>query len=233
MGIASGHTFYDIHCHAFNLSHPSLYGFLENLRHSNAGDLLKEVFTLSEFMPIRNLATTRRHLRNLLAVMEHDVGGMFLLMEDDLSGKFRSARDTAFLHDDVLSIGGNSYDRIILTPLLIDFNTPALSADDIYYNRPPKKLLQKQIDDTLNGIRFYLKERPKGLLEIYPFIGLNPANYSLAQVQKIMNDYFGLHAISRHLFYKAFQAMNHLDVGAPISGSRIIRWPQSLSAARF
>jgi hypothetical protein len=50
--------FYDIHCHAFNLSHPSMYGFLENLRHSNAGDLLKEVFTLREFTPIRNLATT-------------------------------------------------------------------------------------------------------------------------------------------------------------------------------
>ncbi|MBN1466553.1 amidohydrolase family protein, partial [candidate division KSB1 bacterium] len=153
-----------------------------------------------------------------LAVMENDVGGMFLLMEDDLAGAFRKDGQPPFLQDDLLRIGGHAYERIILTPLIMDFNTPALKADAIYYDRPPTKPLQKQINDTLDGIRHYVRERPKGKLEIYPFLGINPANYALDEVRKLLSDYLGLHAISRHLFYKAFSALSQLDIAEKISG---------------
>ncbi|RQW01625.1 amidohydrolase [candidate division KSB1 bacterium] len=150
--------------------------------------------------------------------MENDVGGMFLLMEDDLAGAFRKDGQPPFLQDDLLRIGGHAYERIILTPLIMDFNTPALKADAIYYDRPPTKPLQKQINDTLDGIRHYVRERPKGKLEIYPFLGINPANYALDEVRKLLSDYLGLHAISRHLFYKAFSALSQLDIAEKISG---------------
>jgi len=148
-------TFFDIHCHAFNMAHPSLFGFLENVRKTGPGDLLKGVITVSDFLPSRSLSMTRRHILNLLAVMEHDVGGMFLLMEDDLAGKFRKDGQPPFLKSDRLRIGGNEYERIIITPLIMDFNTPSLKAEDIYYNRTPTKPLKKQLDDTLDGIQYY------------------------------------------------------------------------------
>lgn len=217
MGTAPN-TFFDIHCHAFNMAHPSLYGLLENVRQTSTGDIIKEVVNFAEYLPVRSLSTSRRHLLNLLAVMEHDVGGMFMLMEDDLAGTFRDRRDEPFIKDNVLRLAGRTFDKIVLTPLLMDFNTPSLQAEDIYYNRPPQKTMQKQIDDTLEGIKYYLKERPKGMLEIYPFLGLNPANYTFNQLRKFLNDHLGLYSISRHLFYKTFLALSHLDLGDPIAG---------------
>jgi hypothetical protein len=199
------------------MAHPSLYGFLENIRQSSTGDIIKEVVNFNEYLPVRNLTTTRRSLLNLLAVMEHDVGGMFLLMEDDLAGVFRK-EDAPFISNNELTVAGHTYDRIVLTPLLMDFNTPSLRAKDIYYNRPPKKPMQKQIEDTLEGIKFYLKQRPKGLLEIYPFLGINPANYTFDQMRKFLNDYLGFSSISRHLFYKTFTALSQWDMGEPIAG---------------
>ncbi len=210
-------TFFDIHCHAFNMAHPSLYAFLENIRQSSTGDIIKEVINFNEYLPVRRLTTTRRSLLNLLAVMEHDVGGMFLLMEDDLAGVFRT-NETPFIKKNTLSIAGFTYDRIVLTPLLMDFNTPSMHADDIYYNRPPKKPIEKQIEDTLDGIKHYVKDRPKGMLEIYPFLGINPANYTLDQLRKFLNDHLGLYSISRHLFYKAFLALSQLDIADPLAG---------------
>ena len=91
MGLVSEQhdTFFDIHCHAFNMAHPSLFGFLENVRKTGTGDILKEVISISDFLPSRSILMTRRHILNLLAVMENDVGGMFTLIEDDLAGFFR------------------------------------------------------------------------------------------------------------------------------------------------
>jgi hypothetical protein len=210
-------VFYDIHCHAFNLTHPSLFAFLENLRKTEPGDFLKEVFTIRDFLPTHSLTMTRQNIMNLLAVMESDIGGMFVLMADDLAGKFRKDDSVPFLKDGILSIGGTQYDRIVLTPLIMDFNTPSTTASDIYYNRPPVKSIQKQVDDMLDGIRFFLQERPKSIVEIYPFIGINPANYAYDEIEKLLKKYLGLHAGSRKIFSKVFTALSRLDIADRIS----------------
>jgi hypothetical protein len=139
-------------------------------------------------------------------------------MENDLAGQYRKDGEPPLLKNSFLTIGGKNYDRIVLTPLLMDFNMPSAKVDDVYYSQLPVKPLRKQIYDMLDGIRFYLRERPQGMLEIYPFLGLNPANYSFVETKKLLHDFLGLHSISRHLFYKTFQAMRQLDISPAISG---------------
>ncbi len=211
-------TFYDIHCHAMNLTHPAFIAYLENLESSSASSLLKEALTLGDFLPSRSLSMTRRHIKNLLTVMENDIGNMFLLMEDDLAGRFLGDEQPPFIRDGVLRIGGGEYDRIVLTPLIMDFNTPGVKARDVYYKHPPEKPLRKQVADILDGIRTYLKKRPNGMLEIYPFLGINPVNYSLEEIRKLLHEFLGLHSISRQIFYKTYLALSQLDLATPFSG---------------
>jgi len=210
--------FFDIHCHAMNLTHPSFLAFLENLGKSNASSILKEALTLGDMLPTRSLSGTRSHLLNLLTVMENDIGAMFLIMEDDLAGRFRKSGDQPFIRDEKLHVGGADYDRLVLTPLIMDFKTSAFQANDVYYNQPPEKPLRKQISDMLEGIRHYVQKRPDGMLEIYPFLGLNPLNYQLEEIQKLLHEFLGLHSISRKLFYKTFVALRQVDMATPISG---------------
>lgn len=210
--------FFDIHCHTMNLTHPSLLAFIENLGKSNASSILKEALTLGDMLPTRSLSATRSHLLNLLSVMENDIGAMLLMMEDDLAGRFRTSGEQPLIRNKKLHVGGVEYDRLVLTPLIMDFKTPSLEAKDVYYNQTPEKPLRKQIRDMLEGIRHYVQERPAGMLEIYPFLGLNPLNYQLDEIQKLLHEFLGLHSFSRKLFYKTFIALRHVDIATPISG---------------
>ena len=76
-------TFYDIHCHAMNLSHPNILAFIGRVRIERRG--FRDAFfgPYSSFLLQRPLTK----LKNLLSVMENDMGSYFMLMEDDLAGK--------------------------------------------------------------------------------------------------------------------------------------------------
>lgn len=211
-------VFFDIHCHAMNLTHPSFLAFIENLGKSHTSSILKEALTLGDMLPTHSLSGTRSHLLNLLTVMESGIGAMFLLMEDDLAGRFRTSGDQPFIRDEKLHVGGDDYDRLVLTPLIMDFKTPGVQTNDIYYSQPPEKSLRKQIRDMLEGIRYYVQKRPDGMLEIYPFLGLNPLNYQLEEIQKLLHEFLGLSSIPRKLFYKTFVALRQVDIATPISG---------------
>ena len=210
--------FFDIHCHAMNLTHPSFLAFMENLGKSDASSIFKEALTLGDMLPTRSLSATRGRFLNVLTVMENDIGAMFMMMEDDLAGRFGQREDQPLIRNKKLHVGGHEYDRLVLTPLIMDFKTPGLEAKDVYYNQPPEKPLRKQIRDILDGIRHYVQERPDGMLEIYPFLGLNPLNYELEEIQKLLHEFLGLHSISRQLFYKTFIALRKIDIATPISG---------------
>ena len=205
-------SFYDIHCHAMNLSHPSFLAFLENISKSSPSSVLKEVLTLSDFLPSRSFSGATRHIMNLLTVMENDIGGMFVLMEEDLAGRFRKDSSELFIHGNKLHIAGRQYDRLVLTPLIMDFRSRNVEAKNVYYKQPPDKQLRKQIRDMLEGIRYYLQHSTIGIMEIYPFLGINPMHYELEEIKKLFREFLGLHSISRKLFYKAFTALRQVDI---------------------
>ena len=74
--------FYDIHMHAFNLSHPSLLPFITRLN-------LSTYLSLNSIPGVgvivsRILKSKMSSIINLLAVMERDMGDYFLVMENDL-----------------------------------------------------------------------------------------------------------------------------------------------------
>ncbi len=147
-------------------------------------------------------------LMNLLFVMENDVGSLFLLLENCLRDPY-----SLVLCDEGLHVGNERYTRIVLTPLMMDFGyksrTPrgAVNAEKwIRYDVPGDRPIVEQVVDLFRGIRDYvgtesslaLAERYPALgpetrrvFEIYPFLGLNPANYTNERIGDLLEKYFG------------------------------------------
>ena len=178
--------FYDIHCHAMNLSHPNLYA------------MVKRKWTLALLMsplaPLAQIFLKKKVKRasNLLSVMENDVTDFFLITE-------------FFLKDrQSLRIGDTKFNKIVLTPLLMDFGCKDIKSDT-FYNRAPQKPIAEQVVDVFNGIKDYCRykliekngdidygedTKEKKLFEIYPFLGINTRNYKLKDIDDLFDKYF-------------------------------------------
>jgi len=193
--------FFDIHCHAMNLSHPNMLAFIKRLPWRLLG--LVGIPILSFLITLLGKKVINR-LLNLLSVMENDVGDIFLIMEFYLKNGGLIEHD-ALIENDVLTIDYTDYNAIVLTPLLIDFAFKKIKSET-YYRIPPEKPIIPQTVDVFNGIRKYyscelresspgkyeiLKREGRAIFEIYPFLGLNTQHYDLDAVEGMLQKYFG------------------------------------------
>jgi hypothetical protein len=131
--------FYDAHCHIMNLSHPNLLAFLQRLN-------LPIIMLLAPLLPFL-MKRNYNKIKNLLSVMENDLGTILLMMERFL------LEDERLWENGRLSIGGNLYSKIVLTPLLMDFGYKGRTDPGIYYNLPSQKPIAEQVCDLFNGIK--------------------------------------------------------------------------------
>jgi predicted TIM-barrel fold metal-dependent hydrolase len=165
-------TFYDIHLHAFNLSHPYLRAFLDrfnigkiidNKLRSMLNPLIGFVAAIAIFLAsivaffipklkskLSKMVNKKlNQLNNLVSVMENDIGSFFLLIENCL-------REHGKLTNEGLEIGGKRYSTIVLTPLMMDFGYKNIrDNEEIHYNRPSRKPIVEQVIDVFNAIKTY------------------------------------------------------------------------------
>ncbi len=119
---------------------------------------------------------------NLLALMENDLGNYFLLMEKVLLERTPHGK---------LTIDGQVYERIVITPLMMDFGTKNIISEDLIYgSKPIRKPIAQQVTDVFNGIATYVQRTPHFLFEIYPFLGLNTNGYELQDLKRLLDKYF-------------------------------------------
>ena len=208
-------TFYDIHTHAFDLSHPSLSVFLQ--REDIIDSVVDSVWTLSlrwllpfaSLMPKSSLkklihkkaATFQNQLTNTLAFFEIPMEYQFLVMD-------------YFLKNGATA-GDEAYTKIVLCPLVIDFGHKNITSS-AYYNLTPKTPVAGQVSDLFYAIRTYCrfdveiannKMRLKAIdnwaarkhekrFEIYPFMGIDTRNYTKKAIITLLDKYFN--SFSRH-----------------------------------
>ena len=200
---AQNDTFYDIHMHAFNLSHPDFLVFLKRFKPKNY--ILLIIMFCSGFIyllstiPFLNKLVTKfvnnliGEKINLLAVFQNDLSSFFLLTENCL----REEREdkSRMLNGGKIMVGGTEYSSIALTPLMIDFGRQGKrrkvnihlqrAAKSIFelvpthYKEPAGKSIVEQVIDVFNAIKWYKNTAWKPALEnIYP----NLSNGTLRQL---------------------------------------------------
>jgi len=203
--------FYDVHCHALTLSHPSLLAFVESVRRRRLETLLAYASAPNYLVASLFLKGGER-IRNMLAVMENDVGSIFRLMEDDLAGRFAKEGDPpALLTEGSLSVGSQGFDRLVLVPLVMDFGSSGAAAEELYYSAPAAKSVELQVRDLLDGIRDYRRSRPSGFLEIRPFLGIDTRHYDLDALAAVLGRHFAGYRRGSEASAAAFDAMRDFD----------------------
>ncbi len=189
-------TFFDIHMHAMDLSHPNFLVFLKRI-HGIAGKLL--LGGIAE--PL--LGEKEKRLVNLLTVMENNIEDYFILMEYFLNNKKPLVVDSG-----VLKTGGKEFDTIIMTPLIMDFGFKDIKTNT-FYDMALGKPVVCQTVDILNAIRNYCEyefaektgddKKQEGItvprttrptFEIYPFLGINPTIYDHDDLKKLLDRCF-------------------------------------------
>lgn len=196
--------FYDVHCHVMNLSHPNFVAFLrrfeptlkeEKLKIFFGANLLFLSYLLFSTLSPRAFAWVLKkfgvsdlinRVKNLLVIMEHDSDTVFELLSQEIEGQL--------LEEGKLQMGCFRYDKIVLTPLMMDFGYKNMTNPHLYYNLiPVQKPIVEQVLDLFNGIKSYYhrSEKEQRFFEIYPFLGINTANYELIKIEKMLDKYFG------------------------------------------
>jgi hypothetical protein len=136
------------------------------------------------------------NVRNLLAVMDNDCADILFLLEDDLAGRFEAPKGTPQfreappLREGRLHAAGQEFTSFVLTPLVMDFMAPSSFSFNTYYKRAPQKPIEAQINDVMFAIHRYREKRPKGILRIYPFLGVNTKNYTLEGLSVYLEKWF-------------------------------------------
>jgi hypothetical protein len=219
MECTSAKTFYDAHCHAFTLSHPCFLAFTQTLRRRGFEEVYAQM-KAPDFLVASLFFKTGERLRNALSVMERDVGSIFQLMEDDLAGLFsKEGEGEPLLRDGRLRIGEAAYDRLVVCPLIVDFQCATfVPSEGTYYDRPSAKSLAVQVRDLLEGIRYYRRSRPEGFLEIRPFLGIDTRHYDLAALGELLGSAFEGYARGEGASRAAFAAMREYDEASPVPG---------------
>ncbi len=125
------------------------------------------------------------NIMNLLAVMETDIGDCLIQLEEELRNKF-GTKGGLTLHED--SGEEQVYDKIVMTPLIMDFGLKNYKNSNSPYKIRWKPVVA-QIEDLCLGIRDYYRHRDAyiksesspipPLFGIHPFIGINTQNYQL------------------------------------------------------
>jgi predicted TIM-barrel fold metal-dependent hydrolase len=204
-------AFHDVHFHALTLSHPNFLSFVDTMRNRRLESIFAQASSPNYLVGALFLKGGER-IRNMLAVMENDVGSIFCLMEDDLLGRFAKPGDgPALLSRGELGLGRLRFDRLVAIPLIMDFEMPGLSPSDTYYDKPPAKKVGAQVRDVLAGIRDYRRLRPEGFLELRPFLGVNTRNHSEASLAALLESSFRGYRRGKEASHKAFLAMADWD----------------------
>lgn len=176
--------FFDIHFHVMTFKEPNLAAFFSSLDTSAAsflqGNITKDyIITLNSIFKGQFLS----QVENTLTAFSRPIDETFKMMEDDLKGKYRRENNKAdypsvpYLRDKKLYFRDQEYDRIFLSPLLMDFSQTQSTIDKLYYSFPAFDKITPYALDTISAINKYY-ENDDGIFEFYPFIGINPSAHS-------------------------------------------------------
>lgn len=191
--------------HAMNLTHPNFVSFVDSV-----ADNLTEFVTSGALSPGYLLTPSNRGqqglvtLLNMFSVFERPIGEIFSLMEEDLSGSFRHHQGTIkgkmpanlmypehpYIREGKFHFRSMTFDRYALIPLVMDFSRMSGDEDSkSYYTSEQQEKILAYAKDTLDGIEWYRSVRPDGLLEFFPFLGINPEVHTLAFIDDLLTTY--------------------------------------------
>lgn len=156
--------FYDIHMHAFDLSHPNLSAFV--LRKGLIDSLLtcktRWLLPIVAILPRLTLDKAKKYLKehpfikNTLAFYEIPIEYQFLLVDYFLKNP-NNTDDIVVGPNNVFKVDDDEFSKIVMCPLAIDFGYSRINEEGVFYNKAPYKPIAKQVGDLFYSIKTYYR----------------------------------------------------------------------------
>ena len=188
--------FFDIHCHLMSFDEPDFIMFLKQI----GGNMSKEAIN-SMMSPDYLLDFKNKHLPtkvgNLINVMSHNQKQMAEILVKDLNGAYLPDGEKCYMEDDKFVFGGQSYDKFVICPMVMDFTSPTPLEDIYYKSRSPKDAFW-YADNMLESIHRFYRDNKDANFEILPFAGINPPSYTMDEIELWLDTYFQRFSIKEH-----------------------------------
>ncbi len=197
--------FFDAHMHAMNLRHPNFVSLVDSIV-----DNLGEFVTSGILSPGYLLTPANRTqqglitLMNMFSLFELSIEEIFALLNDDLAGKYHRRAITvkgktpanlvyppqSYFREGKFHFRDRVYDKYALIPLVMDFSRDLRGEENLaYYTKERENKIISYIDDTIRGIKQYKKSYKNGILEFFPFLGVNPTVHRLPFIEELFSTY--------------------------------------------
>ena len=190
--------FFDAHMHAMNLDHPDFISTIKSLN-SGIADLLTSGFFSTSYIlegSRANYTVMNNKLINLLLAFDKPIGETFAMMENDLKGMYKDKLTekereafTPYIYNNKLNFRNVEYDKFAIIPLLMDFSNNHKDFSNIYYPVGREAKIIKYIDDTLTAFKDYKKYNKEGIMEFFPFLGINTPAHSIEFIKDLLSTY--------------------------------------------
>jgi len=127
---------------------------------------------------------------------------------------------TPFISDTGITMMGNTYSYLVISPLIMDFDLRN-TVLNTYYRDSPAHAVETQGYDILKGIHEYRSKNPGGRLIVRPFMGINPSNWNKEDLAAFLERYFGSWSGSADEILSVWENITDNDVieGSPYANA--------------
>ena len=118
---------------------------------------------------------------------------------------FRSEQKSfsPYIYDNKLHFRNKEYDKFAIVPLLMDFSNNHKDLSSAYYPVSREVKILKYTEDTLKAFRDYNKYNKDGIMEFFPFLGINTPAHSLDFIKDLTSTYINkTHKLNNKVYSK-------------------------------
>lgn len=182
---------YDVHMHLLPVTHVCLSAYLDFALQNSAAEAYAQATAANYVVP--GVIKREGNMLNIVSVMERSIPEQLALYEADLRARFAPEGEKAVLDDSGVTISGGAekrlhYDRLTVCPQVMDFNIKKPLSG--YYRDAVDHDILRQAQEMLDGIKEFYALHPESLLEVQPFLGINPLCYDISYIQRVLETCF-------------------------------------------
>lgn len=193
--------FHDIHFHVMTLLHPDFIDYSKSLD-NGVGEIL-----FSGLLSPNYIFTPKVHSKdgvisktlNALNAFVQPIGKTLVMMEEDLEGVFirpdyaykeSDYPSLPYIRDGKFHFRSETFDKLAMSPLIMDFSRNPKDINRTYYIAKRSNSLLEYVNDTLEGIEYYKKNKPNGLFDFFPFFGINTCYHEFKEIKELLETFF-------------------------------------------
>ncbi|MGL4982495.1 MAG: amidohydrolase family protein [Treponemataceae bacterium] len=178
---------FDSHMHFLTLKNICLSAYLSFVEKNKFSESIA-AFSASDYI-YKDLLSNFSQTISLISLLEQPLIENISLLNKDLTGFFEKHPHDAIITSAGIELAGQQFDKLVLSPLIMDFNYPKIH-DSSYYNIVPVHSVAMQADEMLQSFHSFTQSNPQSKLIFRPFLGINPTFWKIKDIEQFLDTYF-------------------------------------------